>query len=427
MAKIWEAFSSNHLIRNISIMVGGAVVAQAITVAVSPILTRLYTPAEFGTLAVYGSILAILVGVAAVRYDFAIPLPEHEDTAANLLILALVAVLVTSVVIAVAILLLGSSFFSYLGIGVLYPYWYLLPLGICGAGAYSCFNYWAIRERTFKRIARTKFSQSSAAAFTQVGLGIAGLGAGGLLAGHFMGQSAGVGVLGSAVAKKRRVFRKVTLGSLIATGKRYRRFPLLASWGTLLNNSGLYIPAIALAIIYGPEVAGFFALAERMVKVPMTLIGNSATQVYMGEAAETLRRNPTGMSSLFTMFALRLFAIGLIPAATIIVFGPHIFGFIFGSEWTTSGQFAQALAVAFVVRMAASPLSQTLNLLEKLGLQLIWEAGRALAIVMIFMLAHRFQWVAGDCVVAYSGVMAVSYGVILSVSWAALNKLDPIE
>jgi O-antigen/teichoic acid export membrane protein len=406
-------------------MVGGATFAQAITFAVSPVLTRLYVPGEFGVLAVYGAVLGVLVGVVAMRYDFAIPLPEDDETAAHLLVLALAAVLALALVLTGVILYGGSGLLEGLGLGALSSYWYLIPVGVGGAGVYSALNYWAVRERSFDVIARTRVSRSGTAALVQVGLGAAGAGPLGLLTGHFLGQSAGIGALSRALMRKVHHVRAVTLRGLSSAASRYRRFPLVSAWGTLLNNAGLYVPAIALAAIYGPAVAGWFALAERTTKVPFTLIGNSAAQVYMGEAADTLRNAPYALRPLFRTFALRLLLVGIVPATVVALVGPDLFRLVFGAEWEVAGVFARVLAIAFVVRFVASPLSQTLNLLERQGIQLVWEGGRLLAVAGVFVLTSLQGWTPEECVLGYSVVMAISYVVIVLVSWSFLPSADP--
>ena len=73
--------------KGVAVLAGGAALGQAITVLVSPILTRLYSPEDFGVFGVYASILGIVTVIASLRYEYALPFPEDGETAANILAL----------------------------------------------------------------------------------------------------------------------------------------------------------------------------------------------------------------------------------------------------------------------------------------------------------------------------------------------------
>src|SRR4051794_2925578 len=73
--------------RSVVTLASGTAIAQFLLALAMPVLTRLYTPAQYGALAVYSSILTVLVVVASLRYEAAIPLPEDDRTAGSLLVL----------------------------------------------------------------------------------------------------------------------------------------------------------------------------------------------------------------------------------------------------------------------------------------------------------------------------------------------------
>lgn len=421
--RIRRILSVDEIARSISVLVGGTVLAQGLLFISAPLLTRLYTPEDFGVLAVYSSVLAILSDIAGLRYNFAIPLPASDREGASLVVVSTAAVtLIAAIVLVIGLYIEGI--FEVAGLSAVQSYWYFLPLGVAGSGYYSTLNYWAIREKNFPTIARTRMSQAGASALTQIGLGVIGLGPAGLLTGHLIGTTAGIRRLAASIRRHGEIFRTVSFTTIVDSAVRYIRFPLVSTWGTLMNSAGLYVPAIALASIYGPTVAGWFALADRIVRLPLTLVGNSAAQVYVGEAAETMRRNPNRMRPLFKSFAIRLAGVGAIPAVTIALFGPDLFQVMFGADWSTSGIFAQALVLAFFLRLVASPLSQTLSVLERQGTQLIWEGGRLLSVLAVFWLAGTREWSPELCVLVYSAAMAASYGVIVVIGWMALPAVD---
>ena len=83
----------NRFARSVSFLAGGTAAGQAITVLAAPLLTRLYSPEDFGLLAVYTSLLMTIGVIASLRYQLAIPLPKSDEEAAHVVVLSLFIVL----------------------------------------------------------------------------------------------------------------------------------------------------------------------------------------------------------------------------------------------------------------------------------------------------------------------------------------------
>ena len=76
--------------RNVLTLMTGTTIAQAIPIAISPILTRIYTPEDFGMFALYMSVASILSVVATGRYELAIMLPKKDEDAVNIVALSII-------------------------------------------------------------------------------------------------------------------------------------------------------------------------------------------------------------------------------------------------------------------------------------------------------------------------------------------------
>jgi O-antigen/teichoic acid export membrane protein len=62
----------------------GVVIAHLITLGISPLITRMYTPDQFGVFALFTSLVSILTLLSTGAYEFSIVLPEKEKTAIQL-------------------------------------------------------------------------------------------------------------------------------------------------------------------------------------------------------------------------------------------------------------------------------------------------------------------------------------------------------
>jgi O-antigen/teichoic acid export membrane protein len=150
----------NAFVRSISVLVGGTMGAQALTLLAAPLLTRIYSPDDFGLLAVFTSMLAIALLVGSLRYDIAIPIPEDNIEATNLVVLSFILILFNTILIAVSVLFMSKPIADVLGLPVLASYLWLLPLGVLLGGTYGIFSQWSIRMKCFGVIASTRIWQS---------------------------------------------------------------------------------------------------------------------------------------------------------------------------------------------------------------------------------------------------------------------------
>ncbi|MBC7080578.1 MAG: oligosaccharide flippase family protein [Methanothrix sp.] len=397
---------------------------QAVTVLVSPILTRLYSPEDFGVFGVYASILGIVTVISSLRYEYALPLPEDDATAANTLVLCFVLLLGITGIVAFLIHGLGDPIVAWANVPQLRRYLWLVPLGMLGAGTYHILNYWAVRKRDFPRIARTRISRGVGRAAIQVGVGFAHSGPLGLLLGQLAGETAGSASLGLAAWRKDRPsFRALSLQGIAKAGARYKRFPLFSSWASLLDALGLHIPQILFAAFYGAEVAGWFALGQRVIAAPLNIVVDSVAQVYFGEAARLPRDDPKAMRRLFLKLTRRLALLGGLPIAAICALAPWFFTIVFGPNWEMAGRYVQILGVMFAVRFAIVPLVHTLNVLERQDLYSLWEGTRLVLVVGGLLVGKGMELSHISAVVGYSLTILAAYillGVI--VSWALTQE-----
>jgi O-antigen/teichoic acid export membrane protein len=376
-----------------------------------PVLTRLYTPADYGSLAVYASILTTLLVLATLRYETAIPLPEDEAVAGSLLALSVLLLVGLTTVLGVLVWLTGDTFVAAVNVPSLRPYLWLIPVGFFGAGMYQLLSYWAIRRRAFGRIARTRMTQGFGQVLAQIGLGLAGFGTPGLLIGDVIGRVAGGGSLALLAIRERPPLR-LSRPSLASAAARYRRFPMLTTWAGLLNVGSVQLPAILFSAAFGVAAAGLYALSFKMLVLPTMLLGQAVGQVFLSRAAAAAR-DPERLRQLTERTALTLFACGLPAFAVVAMAGPELFATVMGAQWEPAGRYAQVLAPWFVVGLGSNPLSGLLNVREWQGSALAFSAFEfALRLGALLVGAHRGSPLLAVALLSASGVVISSISIV---------------
>ena len=417
-------FPRGGLKRSVSILAGGTVVAQAIAFAVSPILTRLYRVDDFGYLQIFNSIVSILLVVVAGRYEMAIPLPEDDSTAVNLLGFSLCMVLGTSSVITIAVV--ASPFIPWVvaHTGKLLSYLWLIPICLAGAGFYQSFSYWSLRKKQFALVARTRVIQVGSRFGVQLGAALLKFGMPGLLFGETIARASGTGAfVRGFVQGNRPLLAELRWGKMVSAARRYKHFPLVFSASGLLNAATLAVPGLMLAALFGPTVTGWFALVDRVLGIPSVLIGQSLQQVYVSEGAPLIHSDPIGLKHLFEKMIRKIYLIPIATCTFLTIFGPTVFAFVFGEKWREAGEYARMLAFVDIVGLLVAPIELTLTMLQLQNWRFAWDGGRLILVTGAMFVTHELLPGARPVICAYAATMMLGYVVFLAMSYIAINRL----
>jgi O-antigen/teichoic acid export membrane protein len=358
---------------NVLKLVSGTTLAQAITILTAPILSRIFTPAAFGVLNVFTSLIGIISIVICLRYEFAIMLPEDDTDAVNIFVLCLFITLGISVITGLILLSIGHPLVNLLKSPDLYAYLWLIPVALLIQGFFSGLNYWNSRTKHFGRLSIARVSASFTTSALPMLLAFIGMAnASSLVYSWLAGTLVSTSVLGVQVFRNSGTvfFKYVNQSRLITNLKRYRKFPLVDSWGGFINNLSWQLPSLMLLYFFSETIVGYYSLSSRLILLPMNLVGSSIGQVFYQRTAE-LRSNPENLSRSVYLVFRRLAAIGLFPAVVLGIAGPELFKIVFGTNWLEAGRYAQILSPWMFILFISSPLSTLFATLERQELGLI--------------------------------------------------------
>jgi O-antigen/teichoic acid export membrane protein len=411
--------------RRVALLSGGTAAGQAIALAFTPIITRLYSPAEYGVLGVYISVLGILSVAAMLRFEFAIPVAADERESRAVLRLALGVALVTSALAALVLLVAdGPILRAAPSLAPMAPYLWMIPVGMLAAAGYQALSFRALRRQEIATLSRTRLTQSLGMTLTQALLGVLHAGPVGLLLGYVLGQSGGTATLwrGERVARTTPTPSPVEVR---AAASRFARFPRYSAPAAMLDSMAANVPLVLFAAAFGTVVVGWLSLVQRVLLVPLNLVGASTTQVVFAELSRAHREDP---ASLPALFARRLRQIGLLAVsltAAVVVGGTTLVPFLFGREWAPAGWCVAALAPAALLGFVAQPFGAVLDVLQRQDLHLLREIVKATVMGVAIAVALRLGLEWRDAVLVYGGALAVNAGWALAVARYALRNPGP--
>jgi len=394
-------------------LASGTLFAQAIAIAVTPILTRLFSPEAYGTMAAFSSILSIIQVFLLLRYDQAIVLPTDDQDAINLLGASILIGTGISVLVSLAFWVWGAGLLELLNLAQAIPYlWILLPMLLIYV-LHTAMGAWATRLRQFGVVAGSQMISSLSTATLRVGSGLAGAnGALSLLVANLAGTALTVVFLGKRLfgATATESFAQIRWNRMLAQVQRYSDQPRYGTAAMMLNAVSWQLPIFLLTSLFSPAAAGQYALGQSVIRTPMSLLGNSITNVYLARAA-TARHDGT-LSSLTENVFKRLLLFGLPPTLFLFLAAQDVFSLLFGAEWSDAGRYVQILSFWSLIWFICSPISQLQVVLERQQFFLYWNlinfVTRALS---LWIGAQHESVVLGLLLFAASGV--VMYGFLV--------------
>lgn len=365
LKKILNKNLKSEFSRNVLTLFSGTTIAQIIPFIVSPILTRIYGPEDFGLLALYTAVYTLISIVATMQYESAIMLPKQDVDAINIVALCLKINIFISLTSLLICILFNEQIAIWVGDIRLAPWLYLVPFSVFISGLYNTLNYWNSRKKQYKRLAIRTVTQSFTTAFVKLTMGLAGALNSGLISGTIIGQTTATSVLTWLTLKEdKKLLNKVNKYRTNVNARIYKNFPKYTAWQgffDMFNSTGT---AIIITTILGSGTLGLYSFTLSLLQKPLQLIGSSISQVYYQKASE-LHNVGNNIWKITKKLILRLLFIAIIVYTPVAIIGPKLFSFVFGKDWAEAGVYAQLMLPWLVIRFILSPITSSVNIMGK--------------------------------------------------------------
>ena len=234
----------------------------------------------------------------------------------------------------------------------------LIPVGVFAANLGSILNQLTIRNGQFRALAMLAGMQAIVGVAIQIALGLANVG-NGMVIGALVASVAYAAALAFTL-KPDRAFvglrHNLQIRILRRTAIEFANFPRYALGADALALVTLSFTPVLVAYFFNPAVAGVFALAIRVVRLPLLVISTAIAGVLRKEGVDRLNQSGD-LYSLYRKVVAGLFAVGVLPSAAALLYGPEIFAVVFGDQWSEAGRVVRILSPGILVEFVAFPLS----------------------------------------------------------------------
>ncbi len=369
--------------RNVLTLMTGTTIAQAIPIAISPILTRIYKPEDFGIFALFLAIVGFFSVVSSARYEQAILVPKEDEDAINIFALGFLINIFISIFLFLVVVIFHEEITNLFNNKEIETWLWFAPLTIFFMGLFNLLTYWNNRKKHYANITKATIIKSIILAISQIVIGTIKSGATGLVGGQILSSIFSNMRLAKALLNNKKLLKAISKEPIINQAKKYIDFPKFQAPHAMLNNLSSNLPTFLFSAFFSIGTVGFYSLATRIVFAPLGILSNASAKVYNQKVSELYNNHEDAFS--FTIRFLKSLAKKIIlPIIVIGLFAPVMFAFVFGEEWREAGVYTQILVPWMTLNLLASTISFIPSLI---GMQ---KKAFVLSVVQLFLVSMAF-------------------------------------
>lgn len=418
---------NSEFVRSVTTLLSGNVIAQIITFAVIPIISRIFSPEHFGIFALYASIIAIFGKIGSLCYERAILLPDNKEDAICMAIISFICLSVIQLIVVFFIMFWSNTIAEKLGNPKFQDWLFLIPIGAIVVCSTNIISYWLLRQNKLKTISISYMATAICSAALKILLGIiVASWAGGLILGAFFGSLISLIIMVLAIKDlfNLELRKDIKLKRLVLLAAKYKQFPLFASLNAFLNVMSAQVVIFFVAALYTPAIVGFYSLSVSMLTQPSTTVGNAISKIYFRKASiQNNERNNLLPGLIKTCLGLIILAI--VPFSIVGIWGQQIFMIVFGDEWIDAGRYAQIMIPWFFVMFVQMPLTTVFEVCQKQNIKLVINVitSIAIGITLYFSYLNRLSIIEMLMYITYLNVILGILQIVASFVIARQNDL----
>ncbi|HCY1208411.1 TPA: type 8 capsular polysaccharide synthesis protein Cap8K [Staphylococcus aureus] len=404
----------NKFIGDSFLMILSSGIAQVILIITTPIITRLYSPTEFGEFTIFSNIAMILIPIINARYDLLI-VNTKNDRSANILsqisfLISLLILLILIPIFAISAWLYPNFILDFIFIIIML---FLVSLT-------NIFTNYLNKERKYKVLSLINVFRAGSMALLQIIFGLLVLGSLGLIIGFSLSYIAGI-TLGYKTFKKHfNIVRdKEETKALFLENKNQLVY---STPSILLNSLSFSVVVFFIGILYTNTEVGIYGMAIRVLGIPVTIISLGLSKIFMQQANDYYIEYGN-FRNLLLKFSSILVIVSIILYVPLYLFSEELVNILLGHSWVDAITVIKIVIPLFVIRLIVSTVSLSVIVLQKQQLELILQALFLIGTTATFVISKMLNLTFLNFVSINTVVLIVSYMIFfIALYYFAKNK-----
>lgn len=430
MKNVISSFFNKPFIRNVVILASGTAISQIINMIFTPIITRLYGPEAYGLMGTFTAIISTIGPLAALSYPIAIVLPKDDKDSKDIIKLSLITVLINTLILSILLMFIQDYIVELFNLEKVSRFLLYVPFVFLSTGVLQTIHQWLIRKNGFRITAKSNLIETIIINTGKLVIGI-------------KYPFASVLILLTALRSGIRAFLmtfysgylnykdlismiSVKKHEIILLAKKYKDFPLYRTPEVVISSLSNNTPIFLLTTFFGPAAVGFYTVARSVLGIPSTLIAQSVGDVFYPKVANAAQ-NREKVTPLIIQSTFYLSLVALIPYGFIILFGPWLFGLVFGQDWIIAGEYARWVSVWSFFTFINRPSVQSLPVISAQKFQLVFTISKLFITSIALFLGYYLFNSDIVAIILYSISGGVSYLVLILITIIKSKKFDEIN
>ena len=316
----------NKFIGDSFLMILSSGIAQVILIITTPIITRLYSPTEFGEFTIFSNIAMILIPIINARYDLLI-VNTKNDRSAN--ILSQISFLISLLILLILIPIFAISAWLYPNLNFILDFIFIIIM-LFLVSLTNIFTNYLNKERKYKVLSLINVFRAGSMALLQIIFGLLALGSLGLIIGFSLSYIAGI-TLGYKTFKKHfNIVRdKEETKALFLENKNQLVY---STPSILLNSLSFSVVVFFIGILYTNTEVGIYGMAIRVLGIPVTIISLGLSKIFMQQANDYYIEHGN-FRNLLLKFSSILVIVSIILYVPLYLFSEELVNILLGHSW----------------------------------------------------------------------------------------------
>lgn len=408
--------------RNTAKLMSGNIVGQLIGVISIPIIARMFGVEAYG---IFSSVLAfslVLSGVSTLGLHLAILIPKSDYEAKKIVSLSMNVIIILCSVMSAIFYIYSNEISSKLNLDTMPWVIFSIPALVISQSVYLVLSYYSVRKKEFWLVSITGVSVGLIDRVSAIAAALLG----------FVSPLTLIlsRIVSNILSSLGLIFfsskLKVEIPDIVLNNRdivsRYRKFLLYNTPSTLMMNATAQLPVLLLTAMVSPVAAGLYAMANRIVSIPVIAIGGALSKTYTQKISESYSIGDTAliMSESKKLF-FNVFSYGLIPFALLSVIGSFIFTLFLGHEWKEAGSLLVGLSFLAFTTLLVQTFGGIFDVYKQQEKRLVFHTANFIVRVGVLFICLFYELSLQATIYAFSVSSVIMNFIVLQVLFSILN------
>ncbi|AKG73463.1 oligosaccharide flippase family protein [Salinicoccus halodurans] len=376
---------SNQFLLSLSTLISGSVIAQVITILLSPLITRLFSPEQFGLYTIIITAVSLFGPIICLKYDMAIIGANNIKETFSIIKLCFILIFPISFIISISYSLLVFNGFNKKTEVIWYSF--VIFILLLTYGLNNVLLAYNNKSRSYNLIASVTIIKSSVNNFILLITGFLNLGSVGLILSQIISSIVGVRKQSKEIRKKLIYLKKTSLYNMKSVFIKYINFPMFNATSAIINTSIYSSINLFIAMSFSLQQLGYYSISYRVLGIPFMIISANVARIFFERA--TKEKNEKGNFNSTFNKTFKIIAIVIIPTIVLLaILAPTLFPIIFGHEWGIAGIYIALLSPMFAIRLIGESLTTSFIVAGKQNVELQFQLTLMIGQLIIYIFTY---------------------------------------